>query len=222
VGAQLFVLDAVSTDETVRIATHHGARVERRPWRGFLDARRYALAHVVTPWTLMLDADEALDEDLVAAILAAPADVDAYRLRRITSLCGKPIHTAGWSRERLIRLFRTERVHLDAHSVGGGADLHERWIARGPVRDLDGAILHDSYPTLALYRAKFARYTTIEANAIRGSVFALGRTLVLGPPRVAWSLLRYGGWRDGWRGVFVAVASGWYPIIVQWKALRAH
>jgi hypothetical protein len=171
----------------------------------------------------MLDADEALNAELCSAIETAPdTRFDAYRLRRITSLCGQPIRTAGWSNEKLIRLFRSDRARVTAHSVAGGADLHERWLTDGTVGDLPGAILHNSYPTLASYREKFARYTTIEAEGISGSVLGLLRNIVLGIARVPWSIVRYEGWRDGWRGLLVAAYSAAYPVVVQWKALHAR
>ncbi len=218
-GAPVFILDAESVDATVAIARAAGALVESRRWAGFVDARRYALTRVATAWTLMLDADEVLDAGLRAAIVAAPGDVDAYCVRRITTFCGRRIRTAGWSNERLVRLFRTASIRLEAHSVGGGADLHERWVSDGAVADLAGALIHDSYPTVASYREKFARYTAIEAAAVRGSLRGLLAAVVVGAARFPWALLRYGGWSDGWRGVFVAASSAWYPVVVQCKAL---
>ncbi|GAC1414910.1 MAG: glycosyltransferase family 2 protein [Candidatus Velthaea sp.] len=215
------MLDSQSTDDTVRVAQRLGANVEVRAWRGYVDARRHALSRVETAWTLMLDADEVLDPELCAAIECAGGEVDAYRLRRITSLCGKAVRTAGWSDERLVRLFRTARVRLEAHSVGGGADLHERWIPVGPTGDLAGVILHDSYPTLASYRTKFNRYTSVEAAGLRGSPAALVRTVPASIVRFVWWIVKYRGWLDGWRGLVVAGYSAAYPIVVQWKALRA-
>ncbi len=212
-------MDAESDDATAAIARAAGATVERRSWSGFVAARRYALAQVGTDWTLMLDADEALDPGLRAAIAAAPGDADAYRVRRITRFCGRPIRTAGWSNENLIRLFRTASIRLEARSAAG-AELHERWLCDGRVGELGGAIVHDSYPTVASYRSKFARYTAIEAAAVRGSFFGLGVAFVLGLARFPWALLRYGGWSDGWRGLFVAASSAAYPFVVQCKALR--
>jgi hypothetical protein len=44
--------------------------------------------------------------------------------------------------------------------------------------------------------------------------------MALMPLRFAWSIVRYGGWRDGWRGPFVAWESARYRVIVQRKALR--
>lgn len=217
-GARVFVLDAESDDDTVAVARAHGARVETRPWSGFVAARRYALGRVESDWALMLDADEVLDETLRNAIVAAPADVAGYRLRRVTMLCGRPVRAAGWSNERLLRLFRTDRARVAANEAG--ADLHERWMVDGRVGELRGAIVHDSYPSLASYRAKFESYTTVEAEALRPSRRAYLRALALLPLRCAWSLLRYGGWRDGWRGFFVAWQSARYRVVVQAKALR--
>lgn len=219
-GVRVFVLDAESSDETAAVARAHGAMVETRPWRGFVEARRYALARVETPWTLMLDADELLDERLREAILAAPADVDGYRIRRMTALCGVPVRTAGWSDEYLLRLFRTNRARVVGNSVGGDADLHERWVCDGRVADLPGAVIHDSYPTLASYRGKFDRYTSIEAAGLASSPAALAQELLLFPLRVVWSILRYRGWNDGWRGMFVAWESARYRVVVRAKALR--
>jgi hypothetical protein len=194
--------------------------VETRAWEGFVAARRYALAHVRTPWTLMLDADERLDPTLRAAIVAAPENVAGYRLHRTTMLCGAAVRTAGWSSESLVRLFRTDLARVEACSVGGGADLHERWMVEGAIGVLPGTILHDSYPTLASYRAKFRRYTRIEARSLAPSRLALARELLLFPVRVVWSIAKYGGWRDGWRGLFVAWESARYRVVVRLGALR--
>ena len=220
-GAHVFVLDAASVDDTVAVARAHGAEVETRAWNGFVSARRYALGRITTPWTLMLDADELLDDELRDAIAGADAARYAgFRLRRITMLCGRPVHAAGWSNERLLRLFRTDRARVAAAADTTGADLHERWTVDGAVADLPGAIVHDSYPTLASYRAKFDRYTSVEAAALAPSMRAYLRAIATMPLRFGWSILRYGGWRDGWRGVFVAWQSARYRVVVRAKALR--
>jgi hypothetical protein len=223
-GMRIFVLDAASVDDTAAVARAHGADVETRPWTGFVNARRYALGRVATTWALMLDADEQLDPTLRNAIIEADPSpssgqaVAGYRLRRVTMLCGRPVHAAGWSNERLLRLFRTDRARVAANELG--ADLHERWLVDGPIEDLPGAIVHDSYPTLASYREKFDRYTSVEAAALAPSTRAYVRSLVTMPLRFAWSIVRYGGWRDGWRGLFVAWQSARYRVVVRAKALH--
>jgi glycosyltransferase involved in cell wall biosynthesis len=219
--ARVFVLDAESTDATVEIARACGAQVEVRPWTGYVDARRYALGRVGTPYAFMLDADELLSDELRAALDGSLAANDGFRVRRVTMLAGRAVRAAGWSAERLVRCFRVDRARIVAASVGGGADLHERWVVEGSLGDLPGMIVHDSYPTVASYRERFARYTRIEAAALRGSPAACARELVKVPLRFAWRWVRYAAWRDGWRGLFVAWYSALYPLAVQWRALIA-
>jgi glycosyltransferase involved in cell wall biosynthesis len=218
-GARVFVLDAESTDGTADVARTCGATVELRAWTGYVDARRHALSRVTTPYALMLDADELLSDELAAALAGDLSRADGYRVRRVTMLAGQAVRAAGWSAERLVRCFRTDRAQVVADSVGGGADLHERWIVAGTVGDLPGMIVHDSYPTVASYRERFTRYTRIEAAALHGSPLACAGALGKLPLRFGWWWLRYGAWRDGWRGVFVAWYSALYPLAVQWRAL---
>jgi glycosyltransferase involved in cell wall biosynthesis len=218
----VFVLDAESTDATAAVARAGGAEVEVREWAGYVDARRYALGRVLTPYAFMLDADELLSDDLRAALAGSLDDADGFRVRRVTMLAGRAVRAAGWSAEKLVRCFRIDRAHVVADSVGGGADLHERWIVDGTVSDLPGMIVHDSYPTVASYRERFGRYTRIEAAALSGSPTACADALLKLPLRFAWWWLRYGAWRDGWRGVFVAWYSALYPLAVQWRALLAR
>jgi len=222
-AAQLLVIDAQSSDGTTALARSRGANVVVHPWEGFVTTRRFALEFVRTPWTFMLDADEALDAELVRSLEAAtPGDgVDGFAVRRATYFCGQPIRYGAWGSDTPLRLFRTAHAQLlAAPAAGGSADVHERWTVTGEIGRLDGTLNHYSYPTRAAYRAKFERYTTLEANGVRGSLVTLAHAGVLVAPRGVWALLRRNGWRDGWRGVYVALASAWYPVVVAWKALR--
>ncbi|GAC1308428.1 MAG: glycosyltransferase family 2 protein [Vulcanimicrobiaceae bacterium] len=216
------MVDAESDDETVALARARGAHVIVRPWAGFVATRTFARDCVRTPWTFMLDADESLDPVLARALAdAAPDAYDAYRMKRTTLFCGRPMLHGGWGGETLLRLFRTERATLvAAPAAGGTAELHERWVVPGDVGFMPGTLVHDSYPTLEAYREKFARYTALEARGVRASRFTLLRAVALAALRAAWLTVGRGAWRDGWRGVFVALASAAYPVAVAWKARR--
>ncbi|HXP92455.1 MAG TPA: glycosyltransferase family 2 protein [Candidatus Binatia bacterium] len=215
----VFVLDAESADNTVVLATELGARVERRGWTGFVDARRYAVSRVKTPWTFMLDADEALDPRLAQALAGAPEDAEAYIVRRTSWFCGRPIRR--WTGEPLVRLFRTDRARLEAHpETRGSADVHERWIVDGPVGELAGSLVHYSYPSIATYRQKFAEYTTLESLGLRTSVPRLCFVATRAVARFLAHLLLRGMLLDGWRGLYVGFWSELYPVVVHWKALR--
>jgi glycosyltransferase involved in cell wall biosynthesis len=217
-GMPALVMDSGSRDHTVEFARSWGAEVIERPWTDFVDARRFALAQVRTPWALMLDADEALDDVLRDAILAAPDDADAYRMFRTTYFCGKAMRM--WTHEGLLRLFKPGHVRLEAHPAGGGAAaLHESWVCDGTVRDLNGTLLHYSYPDVATYRAKYASYTSTEAAALTPSFARAIMASAKAVLRFGWMLAAKGALLDGWRGVYVAFYSAMYPAVVAWKAL---
>jgi glycosyltransferase involved in cell wall biosynthesis len=215
---RVLVLDSESTDATVSVAHGRGADVIVQPWQGFLDARLFALSQVRTPWTLMIDADEALNEELRDAVSAASGEYDGYDVLRTTFYRGKPIRM--WSGERLLRLFRTDRARLEASPAAGGtSDLHERWTSGGATALLAGVLLHFSYPTHAAYREKFDRYTAIEARGVSASRAMALRESLLVPLRFLWYALRRGAALDGVPGLRVAWFSALYPAVVQWKAL---
>lgn len=216
---QVLVLDACSRDHTVQFARGAGAEVVQREWTDFVDARQYALSQVKTPWALMLDADEALDDVLRESIVRAGDDVDGYRVLRTTYFCGKPMRL--WRDEPLLRLFRVGRARLEARAAtGADVALHERWEADGPLGELAGALLHYSYPDVATYRKKYERYTAIEAHGSRPSLGRLLTAWAVTTLRFPYFLLAKGALLDGPGGVYVAYRSAAYPAAVAWKALR--
>ncbi|MDQ6826870.1 MAG: glycosyltransferase family 2 protein, partial [Candidatus Eremiobacteraeota bacterium] len=221
-GCSVLVVDARSTDRTAEIAHAHGATVVLREWRGFLDARLFALGQVRTGWTFMLDADEALDQTLRNEIVAANVDAIAgFVVTRATFFCGKVLRQ--WSREKFLRIFGTDRVTLASHPIIGGADvqIHERWQTKGTVRELSGFLMHYSYPTVASYRSKFETYTSLEAQSRHAKAGRISATVPAAVLRFLHTTLFRGGLKDGWRGVYVAFWSAMYPVVVARK-IRHH
>lgn len=218
-GMRAFVLDAFSDDHTVEYARGAGAVVESREWTNFVDARRYALSRITTPWVLLIDADEALDDLLCEAVKTAKGDADGYIIRRTTYFRGKPMRM--WSNEPLLRLARRERVRIEALPAAGGSSLlHERLVCDGKVAELRGTLLHYSYVDGASYREKFDAYTSIEAEGLKGNPARLIGEMLLFPLRLFKNLIVKGALLDGTRGWYVAWSSALYPAVVAWKALR--
>jgi hypothetical protein len=202
----------------VQFARGAGATVLERDWTDFVDARRFALEQVETPWVLMIDADEALDDLLRDAIGSAAENVDAYVVRRTTYFCGHPMRI--WSNEPLVRLFRRDRVKLAARPAAAGeAPIHEAWTSDGSTGELPGTLLHYSYPDAAAYRAKYDRYTTLEAQQMHASAAALATAGGTGLLRLVWLLLAKAALLDGPRGWYVAYRSAFYPAVAMRKAL---
>ncbi|MFN2449797.1 MAG: glycosyltransferase family 2 protein [Candidatus Baltobacteraceae bacterium] len=219
-GMRALVIDHESSDGTGALAAQLGAEVIVRPFAGFVAARRFALANVRTRWTLMIDADERLDERLARAIVDAPGDADGYEVRRNTLYCGKALRM--WRGEPLLRLFKTGSAQPVAHPVAGGtAELHESWHCSGTVCALAGTLVHDSYPSARSYDEKFARYTAVEAQGVRFSARALARDVLEAPLRFGWYLFAKGALLDGGAGVRIAWRSAWYRAAVQWKSRQS-
>lgn len=210
----VLVVDARSTDRTREIATRRGARVIERDWTGFVDARRFALSQVRTPWMLALDADEALDPVLRDTIATLPDGCNGYRVARDTYYCGKPLRM--WRGEWLMRLMRVEGARVEAHpAAGGNAQLHEVYVCNEPTGQCVGTLLHYSYPNAASYRAKYDEYTKIEAAGIEtGTRGGLFRAMI----GFVHALLVRGALLDGPPGWYVAWKSAVYPLVVLRKA----
>ena len=215
------VIDHESTDATAGVARNLGATVIVRPFEGFVAARRFALTHVRTPFALMIDADERLDGTLAQAIAELVPQEDAYLVSRTTLYEGKPLRM--WRNERIVRLFRPDRVTLSAApAAGGSAQLHEHWVCEGETPLLPGTLVHDSYPSAASYARKFARYTSMEAAGVAPSAAALCSELLKTPARFVWNAFVRGAVLDGARGLRIAWYSAAYNVVVRWKTLRSR
>jgi (heptosyl)LPS beta-1,4-glucosyltransferase len=216
-GMSLLIIDAHSDDDTVMYARAAGATVIERTWTNFVEVRRFALTQVRTTWTLMIDADEALDDRLRDALLAADGAADGYIVRRTTYFRGKPMRM--WSGEPLLRLVQTAKARIEAHpAAGGDAPLHERLVCDGRTAELGGVLLHFSYPDARSYREKFASYTSIEAASLRAGQARATLQALLIVPRFVSNLFRRGAALDGPRGWYVAWYSALYPFVSAWKS----
>ncbi len=73
VSDELIVVDSGSTDATVELARQAGAIIIDHPFEHYGAQRNWAIDNllITRPWQLHLDADEWMDDELVAAILAA-------------------------------------------------------------------------------------------------------------------------------------------------------
>ena len=223
-GAASLVFDAESTDRTRSIAAELGARVAVAPWRGVGYARSGAEQLVRTPWVFVLDADERVTRELAAELagLNAPESIDAYAIPRANYFCGRWIRGAAWWPDRQVRLYRRGGASQTARTARSEAAGHVYYVAPGKTADLQAHIVHYSYASVADYRRRFKRYTDLEAGAHPASLGELVRAWIVMPIRALWLLVGRRGLLDGWRGVYVSVASALYPAVVATKAWRGR
>lgn len=223
-GAKALVYDAESTDRTRSLAGERGAQVTVAPWRGVGAARDGAERLVQTPWVFTLDADErvtpALSKEL--AQLEPPDGVDAYSVPRANYFCGRWIRGAAWWPDRQVRLYRKGRAVQTARDDRSRAAGHVYYVAPRRTAELRGHIIHYSYASVSEYRRKFKLYTDNEAAARPATAAEFLRAWLVMPLRAAWLLVWRRGVLDGWRGIYVSVASALYPAVVVTKALRVR
>ncbi|MGC9215900.1 glycosyltransferase family 2 protein [Acidithiobacillus sp.] len=170
-GAEIFLVDSGSTDDTLTIATEMGVKIIQRHWPGFGAQRQFAVELAANDWILMLDADEILRDQARSAIVDVVRSSDphvAYALRRYNYLHGKAIRHGDWGRDYVVRLFNRRYGHYRPEDT-----VHESWYGQGETRRMQGYILdHYSFPSYADMLDKLRRYAALNAQQVhqRGKV----------------------------------------------------
>ena len=211
---EVFLVDSYSQDDTVDLALSSGVHVIQRGFKDFGDQWNFALRElpVIAPWTMKLDPDERLTDELKASIGQAIAQgrCDGISLDRQLWFMGQPLPI----RQSLVRAWRTGRCRFTDIAV------NEHPIVEGSILHVAGELGHHDSPDLDHWLEKQNRYTTAEAIiAYQGSALAddprlfgssLQRTMWLKrnfdrvPGRYTLLFLYYwlikGTWRAGWVG----------------------
>ena len=65
---EIILVDAKSSDRTLKLAKSLGAKTYSRPWKGYADQKSWAMGRCRGDWILSLDADEELTPELIAEI----------------------------------------------------------------------------------------------------------------------------------------------------------
>lgn len=159
----LVIVDAGSTDETLRIAEKFGTRIFRRPWPGFGLQKQFAVEQACHDWVLILDADEVLVPESIYALKQALSSATlpaGFLLPRHNFLHGKRIRFGDWRRDRVLRLVDRRQGQFSPNHI------HERWITDGLVKPLDAPIAHYSFPDYKSMLVKLDQYSDLNAGQL--------------------------------------------------------
>jgi len=205
----IIVVDAQSSDATLALARHYTQKVFVEPWKGFADAKEFAVSKSNREWILWLDADERVTPELASEIqtlLTSPDLKDAYTVARRAYFLGRWIKHSGWYPGRVARLFRKDRASFSSAAV------HEGLVINGTVGELQHDLLHFTDPNLYHYLAKFNRYTSLASRESFDTGKPFRRIdLFVRPPWifVKMYVLRL-GFMDGLPGLLLALLSSSY------------
>lgn len=161
VCSEVVVVDSLSTDRTVELAIAAGARVIPQAYLGEGPQRNLTEKHAAHDWILALDADERLDDELAATILALPlADPTyAYSFNRKSYVGPRWIRGPGFYPDFVTRLYN--RAHAAYEPKPGHAG-----VLAPRVRRVPGHILHYTYDGLSDWIAKINWLTSRDARGM--------------------------------------------------------
>lgn len=211
---EVYLVDSYSQDDTVDIALEYGVHVVQRRFRDFGDQWSFALRElpIRSPWTMKLDPDERITEQLKEEIVRSVGTgvADGYVLNIRLFFMMKPLPV----RLRLVRLWRSGCAVMSSVAV------NEHFHIAGKVIELKFEIAHHDSPDLDHWLEKQNRYTTAEALAAHQRLSLADQPNVFGTrlQRRMWmkrhffrlpfrysALFFYhyviqGAWRAGWVG----------------------
>lgn len=122
-GAPIFVVDSGSSDRTKEIARQSGARVVEHPFDTHAAQWRWALDElpIATSWVLALDADQRATPELLGELRSLNAEalhgVSGAYVNRRQIFRGRWIRYGGYYPKYLLKLFRRDKVRLDASDL---------------------------------------------------------------------------------------------------------
>jgi glycosyltransferase involved in cell wall biosynthesis len=157
VSNEIFVVDSYSKDKTVKLARSFGATVVQHPFEHYGAQRNWAIDNlpITSSWQLHLDADEVMDNKLVAAIQALPDEPEhsGYFLARYVRFLGRVLRHGGMSPTWHLRLFRTgvgrcEDRKYDQHYL----------LKNGSSGQLPGVLVDDIRIPLTEWTARHNRW----------------------------------------------------------------
>jgi glycosyltransferase involved in cell wall biosynthesis len=220
--AEIVVVDSGSTDRTLAVVDEFvrgglPIRLIRQDWLGYARQKQFALDQARQPWTLSVDADEWLDDDLIAdlpRLVAADESLDGWLLRRTLTLYGSLKPVSLWTRpEHILRLVRRGRAHFDESLI-----VHEGLIADGCTEIArKGLLRHERGLPLDEQMRKEIAYAKLKAEQrLEGGRKPSRLKLFFNPPIY---FLRIFFWNRfflcGWAGFIHAMTGATYSFMTE-------
>lgn len=218
---EIVIVDGGSTDRTEEIARRYTDRFYFNPYRGHGSQRQKSLELARGDWIFYVDADEIVTPELRRSIeraLAEPGDAAGFRVQLHTWFLGHWLGRRGWRKEWKVRLFRRDRGRFD------DATIHEGAIVDGPIRSLDGVLLHYPYRDIAHFVEKMNRYSSAMAgeHQVHGHRGSPGKAFLRGCAIFVRDYVFGGDFLNGGAGLVRSAMFGYYTFLKYAKIWEAE
>jgi glycosyltransferase involved in cell wall biosynthesis len=162
VSGEIFVVDSFSSDGTVALAESYGATVVQHPFENYGAQRNWAIDNlpITGKWQLHLDADEVMDDTLVAAIQALPGEPEhsGYFVPRYVKFLGRILRHGGMSPTWHLRLFRSGVGRCEDRKYDQHYMLVPGTNGAGTTGQLPGVMIDDIAMSLSEWTARHNRW----------------------------------------------------------------
>ena len=213
---EVILVDSFSSDQTIDIALSYGIKVVQRPFKGFGDQWSFAIneTNIKTPWTMKLDPDERITNDLKHDIENKVLDskIQGIYVSHRLWFMGKNLSI----KQNHLRLWRTGACEFSDVIV------NEKPIVSGYKTLANGYVEHHDSPDLHHWLNKQNKYSSGEAIQLfrKSSLSAIPKLFGSRIERVMWlkhnfrripfkfcllflySYIVLGAWKAGKQGVY--------------------
>ena len=158
VADEIIVVDSLSTDKTQEIARSLGARVYEHSFMGDGLQKDYGVQFAANDWILHMDADERLDEKMVAEIKKiklTDTSYDAFAFKRKNYIGAR--WQKVWYPDYMVRLYHKARCRFLPIIVHTS-------LSTKNYKKLEGNIIHYSYKDLSDCILRADKYSRLDAQ----------------------------------------------------------
>ena len=217
---EIVVVDSYSNDKTCKLAEEYGAIILKHEYENSAKQKNWALQYCSNEWIFQIDTDEELNKNakdiITNAISSAEQNLQCFKMPRKNYVIGKWVRFGGLYPDWQFRLFRKK------YGKWLDKEVHSKVIVNEEIGLLDTPIIRHGMPNISKQLSNLDRYTKYEADELAKSYKKFSYIkLLIGPIYIF--LKRYVflmGFRDGWRGLFLAVYASFYLFVSHSKLIE--
>jgi len=163
----VYVVDSFSDDQTISIAKRLNAKILKKKFKNHSEQFNWALSKIKpkNKWVLRLDADEYLENNLIAEIKeklkSIDNDVNGITFRLKEKFLDQFIKYGGRRKLRILRLWKYGYGKIEDRLMDEGV-----YLSSGKIKNFSNFIVNDNSKTLQRYIDKHQIYATKEAVEI--------------------------------------------------------